>query len=301
MALQKELWHPVISENLFKGLESIKIVATDDSTYRENKTIHLPSAGAAATVTAGNSTYPVAVAERTDQEVTYSLTNYEFGPLRLGWADALQLSYDKMASLINDMMGGISNRVARDIMISWYHYTAGQFVMTSGSVVTKHAPGTSSGTAKALTGYDLRRAASIMDKQLIPADGRYLIADSIMFWQLMDDLAYNADRIEVVDGLPTAPGNPYGFTVVQMPHVVYTDSQFAARAFGNAGASTDLGVALAVQKSAVSFASTDVETFDGAGRPEYFGDIISGTAWAGGSYRRFDKYGVVPIIQTHSA
>lgn len=300
MALQKELWHPVISENLFKGLEAIRVVATDDSVYAANKTIHLPSAGARATVTAGNTSYPVAVTERTDQEVTYDLTNYEFGPLRLGKFDALVLSYDKMTSLINDMMGGLSSRLARDIMIAWYHYTQKQFRLTSGSTVEKHAPG-ATGNAKAMTGADVRAAAAIMDAQLIPQEGRYLIADSIMFWQLMDDLSYSADRVEIVSGLPTAPGTPYGFTVVQMPHVVYTDSSKAARPFGHAGAAGDLGVALAVQRSAVSFASTDIETFDGAGRPEYFGDIISGSAWAGGKYRRYDKAGVVPIIQTHVA
>jgi len=299
MAIQKELWIPQIQENLYKGIEAIKMAATDDSAFVESKTVHLPAAGAATAITKSNGTYPVAISERTDVDLSYDLTNYEFGPYRIGWSDQLQLSYDKTASIINDLTGGLSERVARELMISWYHYTSGAYVSTTGSTYASHATG-ATGNRKGLTGADLRSAAGIMDKQLVPMSDRYLLVDSVMFWQLMDDLEYNADRVGALgNGLQTAPGTPYGFTVIMMPAVVYAATAGTVRAYGNAGTTTDKAVALAVQKSCASWAFTNIEMFEGVDRdPAYFGTLISGALYGGGNYRRYDKKGIVPIIQS---
>ena len=300
MAIQKELWINQIQENLYKGLEAIKIAATDDSAYVNAKTVHIPTAGAATAITKGNGTYPVSVVERTDQILDYNLTNYEFGPYRIGWADQLQLSYDKTASLVNDLMGGLSERVARELMISWYHYTAGKYVLTTGSSYSDHATG-ATGSSKGLTGKDLRRAAAILDGQKIPMQDRYLLVDNTMFWQLMDDLEYNAERVGAIgNGLQTAPGTPYGFTVIAMPAVVYVTSAGVVRAYGNAGATTDQAAALAVHKSALSFALSGTWVSEKTDDPTYFGSILSGSIFGGGSYRRYDKLGVVPIIQDNA-
>jgi len=299
MAIQKELWINEIQENLYKGIEAIKTVATDDSAFVEAKTVHISSAGAATAITKSNSSYPVSISERTDTDNSYDLTNYEFGPYRLGWADGLQLSYDKMKSVINDLTGGLGERVAREMMISWYHYTAAMYVSTTGSSYTAHATG-ATGDRKGLTGADLRKAAGVLDGQLMPQGDRYLLVDSTMFWQLMDDLEYNADRVSALpSGLVIAPGTPYGFTVIQMPAVVYATTAGVVRTYGQAGTTTDKAVALALHKSAASWAFTDIEMFEGLDKdPAYFGALISGAMYGGGKYRRYDKKGVVPIVQT---
>lgn len=298
MAIQKELWIPEIQENLYKGIEAIKVSATDDSAFVESKTVHIATAGAATAITKSNSSYPVTISERTDNDNSYDLTNYEFGPYRIGWTDQLQLSYDKTKSIINDLTGGLAERVAREMMISWYHYTTAMYVTTSGSSYTAHATG-ATGNRSGLTGKDLRAAAGILDAQLMPQSDRYLLVDSTMFWQLMDDLEYNADRISALpNGLVVAPGSPYGFTVIQMPTVVYATTAGVVRTYGHAGTTTDKAVALAIHKSAASWALTDVEMFEGLDKdPAYFGALISGAMYGGGKYRRYDKKGVVPIVQ----
>ena len=300
MAIQQELWINEIQDNLYKGLEAIKIAATDDSAFVNGKTIHIPTAGAATAITKGNSTYPVTVSERTDSDNSYDLTNFEFGPYRIGWAEQQQLTYDKQKSIINDLTGGLGERMARELMISWYHYTAGKYVGTSGSAYAAHATGATS-NRKGLTGADLRRAAAILDTQKIAMDNRFLLVDNTMFWQLMDDLEYNAERVGALgNGLQTAPGTPYGFTVIAMPAVVYATSAGVVRAYGNAGTTTDQAVALALHKSAASWAFTDVDVMNDDNNPAYFGSLVSGTAWGGGKYRRADKLGIVPIIQVNA-
>lgn len=299
MAIQKELWSPVISENLFRGIEAIRMAATDDIIHVAAKTIHLPSAGSLGSVTVGNTTYPVAVTERTDQEVTYDLTNFEIGPVRVGWADKLQLSYDKLGSVVNDFMGNLSERIAAKLTLDMYHYTAGNYVVTTGADVAGHATG-ATGNRKSLIGANIRSAAELMTKQKVPINDRYILLDYAMFWQLVSDLSYGTYRADVVinpAGFNQLTIPLYGFTIIEMPFVGYAASTGAVRAYGNAGATTDLAFGLAIQKSCASYAFTDLQMFDGTDKPEYFGDIISASIYGGAKYRRYDKKGVIPIIQ----
>lgn len=304
MAVQKENWIPAIEENLYKGLEAIKMVSTDDSAFRNGSTIHIPSAGTSAVVTKGNSTYPVSITERTDQEISYTLSNYEIGPVRLGWADKIQLSYDKVMSVTNDFMGNLSNRIAIELMAAWYYKATASLVPTTGtSTTTNWLGGSATGALKNIIGADVRSAAAILDKQLVPSNDRFLLLDYNMFWQLLGDLSYNADRVEIVAGLPMTMIPIYGFKVIQMPYVAsVTTSDVIKTPSTTDGsftfASGDRPIGLAVQKSCLSMALTDVEGFDGANRPEYFGDVLSASLFGGGKYRRYDGKGSVAIRAT---
>ena len=236
------------------------------------------------------------VSERTDTVVDITLNTYHWSPMRVTQADKVQLSYDKMASLYNSLNGGLGERLLTESLISMYHYTATKWVATTGAAYVAHAPG-ATGNRKGLTGADLRAAAGILDKQKVPIADRYLVVDSIMFWQLVDDLAYNADRVDVINGLPSITTPLYGFTVVSVPQVVYFTSGGVIRDYGNAGTTTDFAAALAIQKSCAGFGMSDVETFVDEGNPLYQGDILSGWVLHGASYLRTGKEGVVPIIQ----
>ena len=83
MAIQKELWSGAIQENFYKGIEVIKQAFTDDTMFLMSgangaKTIHVPSAGSLGSPTKGNSTYPVSITERPDQDVSYDLAVLPF-------------------------------------------------------------------------------------------------------------------------------------------------------------------------------------------------------------------------------
>ena len=295
MAIQRELWAEMIAEELRAKIDPLKMFAMDLSEYAIGKSIHIPVAGAT-TIQKNVSSFPMSVAERTDTVIDITLNTYHWSPIRITQADKVQLSYDKMASLYNSLNGGLGERLLTESLISMYHYTATKWVATTGAAYVAHAPG-ATGNRKGLTGADLRAAAGILDKQKVPIAERYLVVDSIMFWQLVDDLSYNADRVDVINGLPSITTPLYGFTVVSVPQVVYLTSAGASRDYGNAGATTDFAAALAIQKSCVGFGMSDVETFVDEGNPLYQGDILSGWVLHGASYLRTGKEGVVPIIQ----
>jgi hypothetical protein len=295
----QQQWINEINENFYKGLEVIAMAGTDDKAFINGEKVNIRNAGTPPDVTKGNRTYPVQITSRADDTLVYDLVNYEMGPLRVDNVDQIQTNPDLIKSYVNDLIGNQSFRAARETLIGWYHFTAGKHVVTTGGNFARHAPGAdAAATYKGLTGKDLRAAASIMNKQVVPYADRFCIVDSAMFGQLIDDLGYNNTRLEVVSGLQMILDTVYGFKVIEMPEVVFAQTNGTVREFGNAGASTDKAVALCVQKRCVSHAWTPTEVKIDTEAVGYFAKaIIEAWKYGGAKYRRTDKFGVVPIIQ----
>lgn len=301
--LDQTVWLDMLEEELRDPtLEKVRAGIKDDSAFVYSRggavTVNIPNAGSTAAVTAGNDTYPVAVTKRTNTLVTYNLTNYEKGPILVNWKDGKSAPVDEHESILRDSIEGIGIRIARDILIGQYHNTSGLYRLTSGADAPAHAPG-GTGNRKSFVGADLKAAMAIMDKTSVTEGDWYLFADSIMYWQLMTDLGYNSSRDDVQALSNGTTMNLLGTTLIKMPNVVYAATGAGAvRTYGHAGATTDMGVALLVKKSCTSMAMTEIAAMIKEGDPTYFGDLYSATVMGGGKYRRYDKYGVVPIIQT---
>lgn len=295
MAITRELWISAIEDNLYTALNKVLPAAIDDSSYLNAKTVHIPNAGTGGTVLK-NPSRPLTVGERTDVDHTYDIDEWVMPPSLVKFSEMSQLSYDKLQSLVNDIMGGIGERVLREVLINWY--TDATFrVQTSGSNYTGHAPG-ATGNRKGLTPQDVINAAVILDGHNVPSSDRYLLVDTTLYFQLSLLLANGDTKSSSTYNAATNTIEQFaGFTIIPLPHVAYVTSANAVRPFGNAGATTDNAVALAVHKSALSFAVGDINVFTSAGDAIYAGDVVSGAALAGGKYRRADKKGVVPIIQ----
>ena len=301
MAVQKEVWIPAIQENLYKGFELLRAVATDDSAFVNNKKVHVPNAGAPPPVMRGNTVYPVQATGRSDADIDYSLVNFEIGPVRLGWADALSLSYDKIASITNDLIGNLNEHMRDYVLSEWWTKNTSATVATTGSSTSSNwLGGSATGSLKDILGADVRSAAEILDRQKFPATDRWLLLDYKMFWQLLADISYNDARIEVVAGLSATIDNIFGFKVVQLPFVGAVNTSDVVQKPNSAGsfsfAASDRPFGLALHKSAVGFAFTEVRGFSSDEEPTYFGDILSASIYGGGKYRRSNANGVVAII-----
>lgn len=300
-ALDQTIWLDMLVEELSDPtLQKVQIGITDDSGFVYSRggavTVNIPNAGATTAVTAGNDTYPVAVTKRTNSLNSYNLTNYEKGPILINWKDGKSAPVEEHESILRSNIQGIAHRIARDILIGQYHHTAGMYRATTGSDAPAHAPG-ATGNRKSFIGDDVRAAMAIMDAQSVPETDRILYADSVMYWQLMKDMGYNADRDDVQALSNGTTFDWLGIKIIKMPSVVYATTAGVVRPFGNAGTTTDMGVALLVQKSCTSMAMTEIAAFVKEADPTYFGDLYSASVMSGGKYRRTDKYGVVPIIQ----
>lgn len=301
--IAREVWLNMFEENLFDpSLQKIQQAIKDDSAFiwsgmGGGATVHIPNAGTAASITKDNDTYPVAAAKRSDVINSYNLSNFEVGPIVVQWKDDMKNAVEQTESILRDQIQGLGERVGREILYGQYHYTSGLYVPTTGANVSAHSPA-ATGTRKAFLGADLRTGLGIMDRTKVPANDRYLIIDTTMFWQLMTDIGYTAYRDQIAGLVNGMTFSLYGVTMIVLPQVLHSVvSTGAIREVTNAGATTDQAVALLVQKSCTSMAATDIFTNVVEAATGYFGGTYEASILAGGKYRRTDKYGVVPIIQ----
>ncbi len=302
MAIQKELWLPVIEENFYSNWGILSQLAKDDSVYvmrnGSHVKVHIPNAGAGEDILKNNTSYPVSVVERTDVTVEYDVDSFQLPPVRVGHYDAAMLSYDKLSSVTKDLMGGIGEHIMLNSFVNWYiGKETGKFVETSdtGNTATSDAPASTT-TVLGLGQADVKKAAKILDLQKVPATGRILLLAPQMFYQLHDSIIEKFDIVDN-DGMLMLDKPFYGFSVRMTHTVLNVESDGTARPVGNAGATSDLQVGFAYQKDQVSIAKEQTFVYSAEDRPEYYGDIISSESFAGASYRRYDKKGIVPILQ----
>ncbi len=296
MAVNKEIWLPVIEDNFYSEWEKLKRLGSDDSVYVNNKKVYIPNAGAPGDILTNNDSYPVAVTERTDTTVEYDIDSFQLPPVRIGRFDTKDITYDKAMSVARDFMGGIGEHIMYTAFANWYiGKESGKYVETTGTGEEAEAPG-AAGNRKALKEADVKKAAKILDKQKVAATGRILLLPATMFYQLHDSLIEKFDIVDN-DGLAMFNKEFYGFKVIKMPYVVNTTTSGTVRAVGHSGASGDHEAGLAYHPSTVSIARSETFVYDSENRPEYYGDILSAEAWAGSKYRRTDLKGMVPILQ----
>lgn len=295
MAVQNELWLKAAQENLYEALGKITPGATDDSDYLNAITVNIPNAGTPAGILK-NPARPLTVAERTDNVHTYNIDEWVIAPRVSPFADSNNLTYNKLQSLMNDVLGSLPERVMRELLINWYT-DATYKVATTGSNYAAHAPN-ATGNRKGLTLAELMSAARALDLQKLPENDRFLFVDTAMFYQLLDVIGITAYRDAALLNQSTLDlPKVAGFQIIPVTQAVYLTSADVARAFGATGATTDNAAALAVHKSAISFAVGEIKLFNNNNDAIFAGDIISGAVMAGGKYRRSDKKGVVPIVQ----
>lgn len=99
MPLNKEIWLPEIMEGFYPDDSFLK-EARDLTAFVENDKINLAEAGINPDVLVNNTTYPVAVAERSDIPHDIELDYYDTTNTVIRNAEKAELSYDKRTSVI---------------------------------------------------------------------------------------------------------------------------------------------------------------------------------------------------------
>ncbi len=300
MAIQKEIWTKYIQENLFKDNEFLNYAFNADQYVLEGKVVHIPNAGSTANVVKNRTTLPATVTQRADVDITYSIDEFTTDPILIPNADTVELSYDKLSNVLSEYESALRQLVAEWMLYNWRAENATSIVRTSGANVTSHMPG-ATGTRKKFGIADVKAARLVLNKQNVSKEDRYLLIDSDMYDQLMDELNITTYRESSKDlNLPKGViGKIYGFYLMERT-TVCTANNAATPVIQLPGATTatsDNGVAFAWQKNAVERALGTVDFFENLGDPTYYGDIYSALVRMGGRKRRNDQKGVVAIVQ----
>lgn len=297
MALNREIWIGTILENFILD-NSFVAQSVDHSEYVEGKTVHVPNAGQGAAIAKNRSTLPATIGTRTDLDLTYDLNTFTSDPLRTEKLADVELSYDKRVSIIAQTKSNLQTAVMEDILYSWVPSSTPTTVATSGESTPAYIP-SATGNRKAMTKADVMAVKTQMDRDGVPAEGRYMLLDAVMYNQLLNDLT-NAETMNFLAGANPETGvvgQYLGFQFYMRSEVLKTSSAGALKQWSASKGATDCAAGLAWQKGCVSRAVGEVSVFEDTDNPQYYGDIISIGMRAGGSSIRSDKKGVVLIYQ----
>lgn len=298
MPLQTEVWIDTLQENFFPDNSFVQ-KSEDDSQYVDNKTVHVPNAGRPSKVQVNRRTKPAQPTERTDQDLTYELDELTSDPVHISHADTVELSYNKRSSIIlNDKEE--MRRVASELILQRWAKGAdsAHTILTDGAQRDAH---TTQGTGRRLKMTDkvVHQIAIRMDKQDLPATGRYLIIDSDMYADLLDSLT-EANRMAFLASADVSKGTVgrlYNIDIFSRSTVLRMKANGELITTPDGGDATEVAAGFAWQKSCVSRAMGKIEMFASEKDPQYYGDIYSFLMRLGGSHRRYDKKGLFLIAE----
>lgn len=293
--LNKEIWIRDLVEGFWPDNSFISR-SVDHSEYVNDHTVHVPQSGIAPKVTKNRSVFPATLNTREDGELTYNLDIYDVPPMLVRNLTDVELSYDKRQSVMKQSKEALMEGVAMDTLKKWVP-SGVTTVVTTGDGETAHVHDTATGSRKAMTRADVESVKKIFDAQDIPAMGRSILLDAIMYNQLMNSLT-DAERVSFISGADPVTGvmgKFLGFEFLMRSSVLATAAGGTLKS--GAAAATDCAAGLAWQKDCVSRALGEVNVFESEKDPTYYGDIVSMAVRAGGASLRSDKKGIVLVYQ----
>ena len=313
MALQKEIWIQDIQETLNQNAAFLPY-SVDDSSYIAFKTVHIPQSGANPNIKVNPSSFPLAISERTDTDLTYSMRQYALEPTLITNIDELQVSYDKRQSVIGQQMSTLTEIIGNYVANSWAAGGSANIIRTTGASGGALAP-SATGARKLVTLQDINNMAKKLDNDNMPRDNRYLLMNVDMFWELMlisDVLraSYNGFQGQPNVIQTGVVAMLSGFKIMIRPTVAIYDntSTPVLKSLTNGyytGAASDNLACIAWHSSVVSRALGSMTPMydsgsNGNGKPEYLGSIFNMEVMLGSAIRRSDKKGVAALVQAHA-
>lgn len=268
MALQKEIWLDAIVDGLFADNSFLSKAYSADQFVTGGKTVHIPNAGTKPQAKVGPITRPQVATELTDSELTFDIREFYTTPLYIQDADKYELSYDKRESVVRRQRGALRDAVALEMLKAWTPTDPKRVLSTTGDTA---------GKVKGLVRKDVLAAATLLNKEDIPQEGRYLLLDATMHEQLLENLteAQTQAFLACADPAKGIVGKLYGFSVMMR--------------------SATGGTAIAWHEDYVCRALGACEVFAQESDPLYYGDVLSFLVRAGGSLMSKDGIGVLAI------
>lgn len=298
MALNQQIWLSSIVENLYPD-NSFVAKSIDDSQYVNYKTVHIPNAGKPSKVHKNKRGKASNVGEREDFDLEYSIDTFRTEPIKIENAEVVELSYNKRESVLANDREEISRVAHINILERWAN-GSGAILKTTGEPIDAHTSPTAKGKRKAITRSDIKRLMTLFNKQEIPHEERYLLLDSDMYDQLLEDMAESNKEKFFASGNAQEGilGKLYSFNIMERSSVLRLKNDHETLLLeGELNEATECAGGLAWQKTCVSRAVGGAKMFGNVGDPEYYGDVYSFELRTGGSHRRYDKKGVALLVE----
>ena len=296
MALEKEIWLSAIIAGLFAD-NSFAARSINHSEFVNGKTVHVPNAGSGPSVQKNRSSLPGSIASVADNDLTYSIAEFTTDPVLVKNAEKVELSYSKREAVISSSRANMFEAVYQDLIYGWVPASP-TTQATLGIGETAHIT-SATGTRNKMNKKTVLAIKAKFDADNIPSTGRYILLDSVMYNQLLDDMT-DSETNRFLAGADPANGTIgfyMSFNFYMRSQVAKTTNAGVLKAWTASASATDSAAGLAWHEQSVSRAIGETEFFDNDKRAEYYGDIMSFLVRAGGSAIRYDKKGIILIYQ----
>jgi hypothetical protein len=299
MALNVEIWHNFISENLYANNAFLQKSVDVSGNVLAGKIVHIPNAGAPSNVQRNRTNLPAQVKRRKDVDVVYALDEFTSDPILITNAETVELSYDKVGSVLANDMSNLRQNMSIWMLYNWF--TGANVLKTTGSAVSPHITGTT-GNKKAVTLADIEALQARFDEDEIPMEGRTVLFDAQMYRQFVSSLVATEykDFSSYFNAATGVVGRLFGFDFMKRSRVSTLKNDFTLLSPDDNVAATALAGAVAWQDTTVERAVGTISMFESKGDPTYYGDVYSFLVRAGGRARRADGKGVYILSQDNA-
>lgn len=196
MALNKEVWENQLMENFYPERSFLRRVLDFSGHVNANK-LHIPSSGIDPKVLINNTTYPISVVGREDDDCEIPLDKFETENTLVRRPEAIEYSYEKLESVIRQHRSTLQAQTARKAVHA--------FAPSADSVDTPviHTTGESYNGRLRLTTQDILTLKERFDDALIPLEDRYIILSPKHVTDLLhEDLKLFKDITDLRNGEP---------------------------------------------------------------------------------------------------
>ena len=266
MALNKQVWINQIKEGFYpdRSFLSKVIDLTGDV---NNDILHFPTAGIDPAVLINNTTYPIAVVGRNDQDNEIPLDKFETENTLVRRPDAIEYSYDKLESVIRQHRSTLQASTARKAV---HAYAPSEDTNDTPLVLTT---GATVGGRKRMTFDDLLTLKERFDNALIPLEDRYIVLHPSHVSDLLrEDVKLFKELTDIKDGEPTRFAGFGCFHFPFMPTYQETNGVYQKVAF--ADQQTQQFASVAFYKHEVMKADGEIYMYARYDDPEERGTIV---------------------------
>lgn len=266
MALNKQVWISQIKEGFYPDRNFLsKVIDLTDQV--DNNIIHFPSAGIDPKVLVNNTTYPIKVVGRDDEDNQLTLDKFETENTLVRRPDAIEYSYNKLESVIRQHRSTLQARTAQKAAHAF-----------APNIDTEDTPlvlttGVATGGRKRMTFDDLLTLKERFDNALIPLEDRYIILHPSHVSDLLrEDVKLFKELTDIKGGEPTRFAGFGCFQFSYMPTYNITDDGFQKVAFG--GEDTKQFASVAFYKHEVMKADGEIYMYARYDDPEERGTVV---------------------------
>lgn len=304
MALQTEVWAADIRGKLFPD-DSFLVQSVDDSMWVNDRKVHTAEDGEEPEVEVDGVTVPMPVGKRQDVDNEYTMRTYRTRPIVVEDTDAIEVAYDKRASVLRQHVNVLNRNISNMMMFDWAPTLATNILRTTGAA--RPAIGSAfgaTGNRKKLLIAEILKLHSYFNDMDVPQDGRNLLLPSPMYDDLVEGNWKDLVNLQATGESLIKDGQllrlfSFKLWIRGSKNVLtYTNAGTPVPRSPKAAALTSANAAaLAWHRDWTRRAKGGVTVYSNEKDPTFQGDVFSARVRAGGRKVSADQTGIVAIVE----